>query len=436
VGRLFFFCVAIRQLTCMATTSQRELVLSFEEARNVVAEHAAKIAASRAVKDERVPLLACIERVLARPVPADRDLPPFPRATRDGFAVRASDVASATDTQPAALRVVAEIPAGTSSALSPLAAGQAAEIMTGAPVPPGADAVVMVEYTHRSGDVVLVQRPLQPGENVVPRGAEAKTGQQLLPAGARIGHAAIAVAASVGKGELEVFQKPHVAILSTGNELVDVAASPGPHQIRNSNSYSLAVQVLAAGGEPVQLPIARDDLDSLRKLVEEGLKADLLLLSGGVSMGKHDLVEQVLAEFGAEFFFTGALIQPGRPIVFGRAKTSARHTYFFGLPGNPVSTMVTFELFARPILYALAGAQPSALQFVRVKLKSDIKTKTGLTRFLPARLSGSHDKTEVELVRWQGSGDVVATASANCYVVVPPERDWIAAGEMVSVLLS
>jgi molybdopterin molybdotransferase len=152
-------------------------------------------------------------------------------------------------------------------------------------------------------------------------------------------------------------------------------------------------------------------------------------------MGKHDLVEQVLAEFSAEFFFTGALIQPGRPIVFGRAKSPAGETFFFGLPGNPVSTMVTFDLFARPILDALAGAQPSPLYFVQVKLKADIKTKTGLTRFLPGRLSGAHDQTQVELVRWQGSGDVVATAAANCYVVIPPDRDRITAGELVSVLL-
>jgi molybdopterin molybdotransferase len=434
-GRLFFLCAAGGELICMATISQSELVLSFEEARSVVAEHAGKIAGSRSLAEERVPLLSSLGRVLAQPVLADRDLPPFSRSARDGFALNASDIASATEPQPTPLLVVAEIPAGTSAPLSPITSGQAAEIMTGAPVPPGADAVVMVEYTRRKGDAVLVQRPAKAGENVVPRGAEAKSGQQLLSAGTRIDHAAIAVAASVGESALEVFRKPRVAILSTGDELIDVASSPGPYQIRNSNSFSLAAQVLAAGGEPAQLPVARDNLESLRPLVEEGLKADLLLLSGGVSMGKHDLVEQVLVEFSAEFFFTGALIQPGRPAVFGRAKTSAEPTYFFGLPGNPVSTMVTFDLFARPILDALAGAQSSPLQFAQIKLKSEIKTKTGLTRFLPARLSGMHNQTEVELVRWQGSGDVVATAAANCYVVIPPNRDTIAAGELVSVLL-
>ncbi len=419
----------------MATTLQRERVLDFEQARGVVMEHAHEIARARTPHEEQVSLLASLGRVLAEPMVADRDLPPFPRATRDGFAVRAADIASASEAQPVALRVVAEIAAGTRAALPGVERGQAAEIMTGAPVPAGADAVVMVEHTHRSGDAVLVQRPVRAGENVVPQGAEAKSGQQLLTRGTRIDQAAIAVAASAGKQALAVFVKPRVAILSTGDELVEISATPGPHQIRNSNSFSLAAQVLEAGGEPVLLPIAKDDLSSLRRLVEEGLKTDLLLLSGGVSMGKHDLVEQVLAEFSAEFLFTGALIQPGRPVVFGRARTTGRKTYFFGLPGNPVSTVVTFELFARAIVDALSGTLPAPLRFAQVRLKSEIKTKTGLTRFLPARLGGSHERTEVELVRWQGSGDMVAAASADCYVVIQPDRESIAAGEMISILM-
>jgi molybdopterin molybdotransferase len=229
-----------------------------------------------------------------------------------------------------------------------------------------------------------------------------------------------------------------VGILSTGDEIVDVEAHPGPSQIRNSNSYSLSAQVEAAGAEPVRLPIAVDDPVVLRHLIEEGLALDLLLLTGGVSMGKYDLVEPVLAEFGAEFFFTGAQIQPGRPVVFGRARPSPgaeTATYFFGLPGNPVSTMVTFEIFVRPILDALCGASPRKLRFLQARLGCEIRTKTGLTRFLPARLSGEFERTEVELVRWQGSGDTAAMARADCFLVVPPDRERLAAGEMVSVLL-
>jgi molybdopterin molybdotransferase len=420
----------------MATSIQSERVLSFEDARGVVLDEAETILASPPPAQESVALLLAVGRALAEPVVADRDLPPFPRATRDGYALRSEDVVRASDTQPATLHVVAEIPAGVAAALPTVKPGEAAEVMTGAPVPAGADAVVMVEYTCRSGNSVMVQRHVRSGENVVPRGAEAKRGQQLLAPGTRINHAAVAVAASVGKAELEVFRKPRVAILSTGDELVEVAAAPAAYQIRNSNSFSVAAQVAAAGGEPVQLPIAPDNPDALRSLVSQGLESDLLLISGGVSMGKHDLVEQVLREFSAEFFFTGALIQPGRPVVFGLARArSGKPTGFFGLPGNPVSTLVTFELFARPILNALAGTEPTPLRFVQVRLKSEIKTKTGLTRFLPGRMSGIHSQTEVELVPWQGSGDVVAAAAADCYVVIPPDRDRIAAGELVAVLL-
>ena len=187
----------------------------------------------------------------------------------------------------------------------------------------------------------------------------------------------------------------------------------------------------AAGGEPVRLPIAPDERKRLRELVEEGLKTDLLLLTGGVSMGKYDLVEHVLEELHAEFFFTGAQIQPGRPVVFGRAM----ERYFFGLPGNPISTMVTFHLFVRPMIDALSGLAPVPLRFVQARMKSELKTKTGLTRFLPAVLSGEFEETMVEPVRWQGSGDIAANGRANCYLVVPPDRERIAAGEMVSILL-
>jgi molybdopterin molybdotransferase len=229
---------------------------------------------------------------------------------------------------------------------------------------------------------------------------------------------------------LQVYKRPRVAVLTTGDEIVDIAAKPGPTQIRNSNSYSLAAQIQQAGGEPLILPIAPDELQGLRHLIEQGLKADLLLMTGGVSMGRYDLVEQVLSDMHAEFFFTGAKIQPGRPVVFGKCGT-----YFFGLPGNPVSTMVTFELFARPMLDALSGKVPSKLIFVHVRLKKEIRIKTGLTRFLPAILSGEFEHSEVELVAWQGSGDVAATARANCYAVIPPDREYIPAGEWIAVML-
>jgi len=269
------------------------------------------------------------------------------------------------------------------------------------------------------------------GENVVARGAEARQGSLLLDQGQRLNDAAIALAASVGKSRLKVFKLPRVAVLTTGDEIVDIEATPGPTQIRNSNSYSLAAQIRQAGGEPVVLPVAPDEPTRLRRLIEEGLDSDLLLMTGGVSMGRYDLVEQMLAELHAEFFFTGAKIQPGRPVVFGRCGTK----YFFGLPGNPVSTMVTFELFARPMLEALTGLTPRKLAFVHAPLKAEIRIKPGLTRFLPATLSGEFENSAVELVAWQGSGDIAATARTNCYIVIPPDRESFPAGEFVPIML-
>jgi molybdopterin molybdotransferase len=425
----------------MSATPVPSSILSFEDARRVVEEQAAlaqgSIVASR--ETECVDLLSAAGRVLAEIVMADRDLPPFPRSTRDGYAVRSADLSQV----PATLEVIGEIKAGEKLDRIPsnIAPGKTASIMTGAPMPAGADAVVMVEYSSQHGKQVKITRGVAPGENIVARGTEAQEGALLLDRGLRLNEAAIALAASVGKSQLRVYKRPRVAVLTTGDEIVDVAAVPGPTQIRNSNSYSLGAQIRRAGGEAMLLPIAPDELQGLRRLIEEGLRSDLLLMTGGVSMGRYDLVEQALSELQGEFFFTGAKIQPGRPVVFGRCGAGARasgrgETYFFGLPGNPVSTMVTFELFARPILEALAGQSPRSLAFLHARLKKEIRIKTGLKRFLPAILSGEFEHAEVELVAWQGSGDIAATARANCYIVIPADREQIPAGEWVAVMKS
>jgi molybdopterin molybdotransferase len=425
----------------MAAPPIQSLVLTFEDARRAVEDHASQIAPSRT---ETADLLRAARRILAEPITADRDIPPFPRSTRDGYAVRAADLA----TLPARLKVIGEIKAGPQQLPSILNPGQAFSIMTGAPVPQGADAVVMVEYTSQKADSVEITKGVVPGENIVAQGAEAKRGSLLLDRGTRLNQAAIALAPSVGRSKLRVFVRPRVAILTTGDEIVEVDAELGPAQIRNSNSYSLAAQIQQAGGEPALLPIAPDEPRRLRQLIEEGLHSDLLIMTGGVSMGRYDLVEQVLSELQAEFLFTGAKIQPGRPVVFGRisscgsgtlaqegALAPAKHKYFFGLPGNPLSTMVTFELFAKPVLEALAGASPSPLIFLHARLKSEIRVKTGLKRFLPAILSGQYEDSQVELVPWQGSGDIAAQARSNCYIVIPPDREHIAAGDWIPVML-
>jgi molybdopterin molybdotransferase len=279
------------------------------------------------------------------------------------------------------------------------------------------------------GDRINAPRTLRPGENVSPRGCEARRLETLLEPGRRLGFADIALLATVGRPRVTVFRKPRVAILATGDEIVDVNETPLDHQVRNSNAPSLAVQVSNAGGCPRILPVARDNYEATRELVEQGLEFDLLLLSGGVSAGKYDIVERVLADLGAEFFFDRVLIQPGQPLVFGQA----RGKFFFGLPGNPASTMVTFEIFARAAVEILGGEKEPVLPLLWSKLSQEFQQKKGLMRFLPARVNS--DGSEVTPVRWQGSGDVAAQARANAFLVTDPERESWAAGEMIRVLM-
>jgi molybdopterin molybdotransferase len=408
-----------------------EVVLSFEEALGVVLAHAREARVNRA--EETVGLLDALERVLAGAVVADRDQPAFRRATRDGYALRAGDAVKA-------LRVVGSVRAGEQWAGAAIGEGEAIEIMTGAPVPEGADAVVMVEHVAIDGDAVRVGdgRVMKVGENVVPRGAEARVGDTLLPVGRVMGAAEIAVAASCGCAKLEVFARPSVAIVATGDELVELDVAMEAWQIRNSNSYAIAALVKAEGGVPARLAVARDSFAELKERVERGMAGDLLVLSGGVSMGKYDLVEQVLAELGAEFFFTGALIQPGKPVVFGRLPTFEPQrpwVYFFGLPGNPVSTQVCFHLFVAPMLRGLAGRVEVAPRFVEARLEEDVRGGAKVTRFLPAELGGGWDGVTIRVVGWQGSGDVAANARGDCYVVLPMGVEGFGKGETVRVLL-
>jgi molybdopterin molybdotransferase len=398
-------------------------VVSYAEASRIVRQHADRLAPSRPL--QRVELLSALGTVLAESVQADRDQPPFARSTRDGFACRAADLEGG-----ATVEVVGSIRAGDAATID-VTAGKAVEIMTGAPVPSGADCVVMVEHVGLEERRLRLAagRSIAPGENIVPMGAEALAGAVILPVGTRIFPAQVAAAAVCGAAHLSVFARPQVAIVATGDELVEVDQNPLPQQIRNSNSYSLAAQVMAAGADPVRLPIARDDREHLEAVIRTALECDLLLLSGGVSMGKYDLVEEVLLSLGAEFFFTGALIQPGKPVVFGKLG----ERYFFGLPGNPVSTMVTFSLFVEPLLGALCGEASREPRFAQGSLASEVRVKTGLTRFLPARLLSD---SSVEPVRWQGSGDLASTSRSNCFLVVPADRPMLAAGETVTILLA
>jgi molybdopterin molybdotransferase len=430
---------------------------SYDEAAALAARCAGQIGPPGTI--ERVELAAAAGRVLAVPLLADRDQPSFARSTRDGYACRAADAAAH-----AWLPVTGMTRAGQAPA-PPLAPGAAWEIMTGAPVPEGADAVMMLEHVETNSESshahirLQAARTAAPAENIVSRGAQARTGDELLPAGALVGAAQIALAATCGAASLHVYAKPRVAILSTGDELVPVEAEAAPGQIRNSNAPMLAALVAAHGGEPWVLPTAADSARALDTALAQAAVADLLLITGGVSAGKFDLVEPALLKRGARFHFTGARIQPGRPVVFGelprpanalvqnqdgaKRQNQGRTQCCFGLPGNPVSTAVTFLLFAAPLLAALAGrsgvqAGGHGPRFALARLKETVKSKSGLTRFFPAACTfgAAGELPEVTRIPWQGSGDVAAMARANCFLVAPEESDGIDAGATVRILLA
>src|SRR6202795_65549 len=398
-------------------------MLTYEQARQKVIEQLERKKGPRATEPVRVG--DALGYVLAQEVKTDREYPPFNRATRDGYAVFAADAKAG-----ATLKCTGEIKAG-DRVSKELWAETCVQIMTGAAVPSGADAVVMIEHTVRNGDEVRFERAALTGQNFVPRGSEAGAGQTLLTPRMRLGYAELALAAQVGAAELKCAQKPRVAILSTGDEIVPVESVPGRFQIRNSNSVSLAAQVRLAGAKPVLLGNAMAREDDLSSKVRRGLQEDLLVLSGGVSMGKYDLVEKVLRGMETEFYFDAVAIRPGKPAVFGKCGEK----FVFGLPGNPVSTMVTFELFVAPALDLLSGAEARELPIVEARLGESLDEKPGVTHFLPARMEGQGANREVVALKWQGSGDVSALARANCFLVVPAEKEEIEVGERVEVMV-
>jgi molybdopterin molybdotransferase len=292
----------------------------------------------------------------------------------------------------------------------------------------------MVEHVHRVNGRVRIDRSAEPHQFINARGCEAAAHETILHAGKRLDYSDIAMLAAFGRSHVRVYQKPSVALLATGDEIVEVEESPADFQIRNSNIYSLAAQVRRAGGAPHILPVARDNEAHTAEMIEQGLRADLLLLSGGVSAGKYDIVERVLERFGAQFFFDRVLIQPGQPLVFGQISwDQARRKFFFGLPGNPSSTMVTFEIFARAALELLAGQEEVVLHMPFARLTANFRHRPGLTRFLPARLSA--DGVELTPINWHGSGDIPSLTRANAYLVADPDRAEYARGELIRVLL-
>ncbi len=403
-------------------------LLSFPAALDLVLHHARTLPAP---PTELLTLPEALGRILAEPILADRDQPPFDRSTRDGFALLAS---------PSLTRaVIGQLRAGDLWSGPALTPHTAVEIMTGAPVPPGADAVVMIEHTTLSNNTLAIspQHIPSPGQNLVKKGAELPSGATALAPGTRLGPAEIAIAASLGKSPILVFRQPQVSILATGDELVDLGEVPSLQQIRNSNSFALAALVAQTGALPTRLPIARDTLQSLHDALDRALESDLLLLSGGVSAGKFDLVETALAARNSRVFFTGVRMQPGKPVVFGALPRTGRPDLpFFGLPGNPISTEVTFTCLAAPLLRALGGASDLLPRLALARLAEPVAANPNLTRILPAHLAATFaDPATVRLTPWQGSGDLAANARSNCFAVLPNQPQPFRPGDLLTVLL-
>ena len=401
-------------------------MLTVKAAREIVLDHCRSIRPGQ-VPTEVVPLLASQGRVLAEPIHLDLDQPPFDRSMRDGFAVKSGDL----DPLPARLRCVGEIKAGEAPTLV-LQPGEAIQIMTGAPAPEGADAVVMVEHTERlPKDEIAVLRSVPAGANIASRGSERRQGDLLMPPATRLGVLEVAGLAAVGQSRVRVFRRPEASILATGDELVDVDRQPGPGQIRNSNAYSLFAQVVSHGGTPRVLATARDTLEHLRRQIRLGLESDLLLVSGGVSAGKYDLVEEVFQEFGIQIQFEAVSMRPGKPTVFARRGKQ----FVFGLPGNPVSTFVAFELFVAPVLQSLQGLPGGDLKLVRGELRGKILEKSGRTALLPATVALKSGHIRIQPVSWKGSADIFSLVDANGLVVVPSECRELLPGQEVDALL-
>ena len=418
------------------------MTLSLFEARTAVIAEVTRARDLAALASEEVPLTQALGRVLAAAVRADRDQPPFARSTRDGFAVRAADLAGVA-TAPVALRVIGEVAAGGSFARM-VEPGTAVEIMTGAPVPAGADAVVMIEQTDHhgrhgdaaaGGDRVTINRGVEVGENVVPQGSELGQGMVAKSAGTVLDPASIALLASIGCARPTVFARPRVAILGTGDELVAVDAQPGLAQIRDSNRYCLAALIERAGGQALPLPIVRDDQAAIEQSLEQAAaRADIILATGGVSMGKYDHVEAALGRLSARIVFESVAIRPGKPLVFGLLGGKP----FFGLPGNPLSALVTFQLFAAAAVELWGGrSTASPLGLFGAQLAAGYSQRiVPLTVFVPAAFARTDvlGPPRATPLRSQGSGDLAAMAAADGFVVIAPGVSALPEGAWVTVL--
>ncbi|MCC6421401.1 MAG: molybdopterin molybdotransferase MoeA [Gemmataceae bacterium] len=395
-------------------------LLAVSDAQGIVLRHAQPLP-----PEETLLTPAALGLVLAEDVASDVDMPPFDKAMMDGYAVRAADLAPG-----AALAVIEEITAGQTPERT-IGPGQAARIMTGAPIPGGADTVVQREWATPLAELrVRIDRPTQAGQNVMLRGREMRCGETVLGTGSVLRPQELGTLATVGRTRVMAHPAPRVAVLSTGDEIVEAHERPGPGQIRNGNGPTLLAQVQRAGGAPHYLGIARDNVASLRRLIGEGLQAHVLVLSGGVSAGKLDLVPGVFAELGVQAHFHKVAMKPGKPVFFGTRGS----TLVFGLPGNPVSALVCLELFVRPAIRRLRGHEVAGAWMTEAALAEDFPYRTDRPTYHPARLERSSDGWRVRPVPWFGSPDLRGLTAANAFVVLPAGDHQHRAGQLFPVL--
>jgi molybdenum cofactor synthesis domain-containing protein len=401
-------------------------MLRIEDALDIILEHTPVLSA------EEIRLEQAIGRVLRHDCVSDLDLPPFDRARMDGYALRAADTETAAPGCPVRLRAIGEAAAGHAFD-GQVNAGEAVRIMTGAPVPLGADAVEKIEVIRvLDGELIEIEAPLKPGQFITPRGAEARAGDVMVKSGARVTPAIAATLASFGHARLKVSKTPRLTLLSTGTELVEVEERPGPAQIRNSNTYSLAGYAEAVGAEVLSAGIVRDDFDATREAIVRALsESDVVILSGGVSMGDYDLVKPALNDLGARILVEKVAMHPGKPTVFARLGERV----IFGLPGNPVSVAVSFHLFARPALLKMQGASEIHPPRTRVYAARSVKGAPPRRSHQPARLIIREGRAEAEPLKWGGSSDLVAFMRADCLIVVPEDRQSLDEGELVEIIL-
>ena len=381
---------------------------------------------------EVIKLTDALERVLAEDVYSNSDIPAFDNSAMDGYALRSSDTCGATRNKPKILEVIEDIKAG-DIPKKRLKSNQAARIMTGAPIPRGADSVVMVEETkkirNRGKEFVEVYKETKPQENIRKAGEDIKKGELVIPKGTLLKSGYIGILASLGKTQVKVIRRPKVAVLATGDEVVDVDEKLEPGKVRSSNSYTLYSQIIKCGCIPKNLGIARDKPKQLEKKIKQGLDCDLIITSGGVSVGDYDLVKDILAKMGTNIRFWKVAMRPGKPLAFGTIKDKL----VFGLPGNPVSSMVSFEVFVRPVILKMLGQKEDERKEVEAVLGQDLKKKKGFRYFLRANTRWQQGKYVTKTTGPQGSGILKSMGLANSLIILPEDKEFIKKGKKVTV---